>query len=150
MPNKKTDKKNRWRNVVVAFRVSPEESMELDNRVKLSGYQSKQDYLLHSVLHQKIVAVGNPLMMLQFRKNLQHIENELSRINRKTELDEELLTPIRTMLDILKGFELSAMDNREEISQLVAERIDIVHKHSHEEKLRNLRQCMNENSKEEC
>lgn len=144
MSKKNKDDKNRWRNVVVAFRVSPEERDELDNRVKLSGFQSKQDYLVHSVLHQKIVTVGNPLMMLTFRKNLQHIEMELERLQSISEMDEELLTPIRTMLEILQGYELDAKDNRDEISELLLDRIDIIRKrYSAEEKLLNLRQCMN-------
>ena len=134
MSKKNKDDKNRWRNVVVAFRVSPEERDELDNRVKLSGFQSKQDYLVHSVLHQKIVTVGN----------LQHIEMELERLQSISEMDEELLTPIRTMLEILQDYELDAKDNRDEISELLLDRIDIIRKrYSAEEKLQNLRQCMN-------
>jgi hypothetical protein len=105
MSEKNRDDKNRWRNVTVGFRMSPEESAELNNRVKLSGFRSKQDYLIQSVLHQKIVAVGNPLMLVQFRQNLQRIEKELLRINEVSEMDEELLTPIRSMLEILEGFE---------------------------------------------
>ncbi len=104
MSKKNKDKKNRWRNVIVAFRMSPEESKELDERVKLCGARTKQDYLIQSVLHQKVEAVGNPLMMVQFRKQLKHIEEELERINRVSEMDEELLTPIRTMLEIIEAF----------------------------------------------
>ena len=37
MSQKKKDDKNRWRNLTVAFRVSPEENEELNMRVKLSG-----------------------------------------------------------------------------------------------------------------
>lgn len=128
---------------MVGFRMSPEESEELDNRVKLSGYQSKQDYLIQSVLYQKIVAVGNPLMMVQFRKNLQHIENELSRISKISETDEELFTPIRTMLEILQAFENTATDNREELTRLMLERRDVLHRYpTAEEKLQNLKKTM--------
>lgn len=104
MSEKNRDDKNRWRNVTIAFRVSPEENEELNNRVKLSGLRTKQEYIIQSVLHQKVVAVGNPLMFLQFRQNLQRIEEELKRIGRASEMDEELLTPIRSMLEILEGF----------------------------------------------
>lgn len=105
MSQKNKDDKNRWRNVTIAFRMSPEESGELNNRVKLCGFRTKQDYLIQSVLHQKVVAKGNPLMMVQFRKNLRQIERELERIGNISEMDEELLTPIRTMLEIMEGFE---------------------------------------------
>lgn len=130
---------------MVGFRMSQEESEELDNRVKLSGYQSKQDYLIQSVLYQKIVAVGNPLMMVQFRKNLQHIESELERINQASEMDEELLTPIRTMLEILQAFENIATDNRDELTRLMLERRDVIHKYpTAEEKLKNLKKTLDE------
>lgn len=73
MSEKNRDDKNRWRNVTIAFRMSPEENEELNNRVKLSRFRTKQDYIIQSVLRQKVVATGNPLMLLQFRKNLQQI-----------------------------------------------------------------------------
>ena len=101
---KNRDDKNRWRNVTIAFRMSPEENEELNNRVKLSGFRTKQDYIIQSVLHQKVVATGNPLMLVQFRKNLQQIERELERIEKASDMDGELLTPIRSMLEILEGF----------------------------------------------
>lgn len=103
MSEKNRDDKNRWRNVTIAFRVSPEENEELNNRVRLSGFRTKQEYIIQSVLHQKVVAIGNPLMFLQFRQNLQRIEEELKRIGKASEMDEELLTPIRSMLEILEG-----------------------------------------------
>lgn len=51
MSEKNRDDKNRWRNVTIAFRVSPEENEELNNRVRLSGFCTKQDYIIQSVLH---------------------------------------------------------------------------------------------------
>ena len=104
MSEKNRDDKNRWRNVTIAFRMSPEENEELNNRVKLSGFRTKQDYIIQSVLHQKVVATGNPLMLVQFRQNLQRIERDLQRIEKASEMDGELLTPIRSMLEILEGF----------------------------------------------
>lgn len=104
MSEKNRDDKNRWRNVTIAFRMSPEENEELNNRVKLSGFRTKQDYIIQSVLHQKVVAMGNPLMLVQFRKNLQQIERELERIVKASDMDGELLTPIRSMLEILEEF----------------------------------------------
>ena len=104
MSEKNRDDKNRWRNVTIAFRMSPEENEELNNRVRLSGFRTKQDYIIQSVLHQKVIANGNPLMLVQFRQNLQRIEQELERIEKASEMDGELLTPIRSMLEILEGF----------------------------------------------
>ena len=45
MSEKNRDNKNRWRNVTIAFRMSPEENEELDLRVKLCGYQTRQEYI---------------------------------------------------------------------------------------------------------
>lgn len=104
MSEKNRDDKNRWRNVTVAFRMSPEENEELTQRVKMSGYRTRQEYIIQSVLHQKIVATGNPLMLVSFRQNLQYIEAELERLQDISEMDPELLTPIRTMLEILEAF----------------------------------------------
>ena len=104
MSKKNRDDKNRWRNVTIAFRMSQEENEELNNRVKLSGFRTKQDYIIQSVLHQKVVVTGNPLMLVQFRKNLQQIERELERIEKASDMDGELLTPIRSMLEILEEF----------------------------------------------
>lgn len=42
MSEKNRDDKNRWRNVTIAFRMSPEENEELNNRVKLSGFRTSR------------------------------------------------------------------------------------------------------------
>ncbi len=104
MSEKNRDDKNRWRNITVAFRMSPEENEELTQRVKMSGCRTRQEYIIQSVLHQKVVAIGNPLMLVSFRQNLQHIEAELERLQEAGDMDPELLTPIRTMLEILEAF----------------------------------------------
>lgn len=104
MSAKNRDYKGRWRNKIVAFRLSEEEADELDVRVRLCGSRTKQDYLVESVLHQRIIAKGTPMMFVQFQKDLLRIEEELIRINLSEEMDDELLTPIRTMLEILEAF----------------------------------------------
>lgn len=98
------DGKGRLRTVTVAFRMSPEESEEFDKRVKLCRCKNRQDFIIESLLHQKIVTRGNPLMMVQFRKNLQNIEKELQRLQVGDQIDKELFAPIRTMIDILDGY----------------------------------------------
>ena len=52
MSEKNRDDKNRWRNVTIAFRMSLEENEELNNRVKLSGFRTKQDYIIQSALSE--------------------------------------------------------------------------------------------------
>ena len=86
MSEKNRDNKNRWRNVTIAFRMSPEENEELDLRVKLCGYQTRQEYIIESVLHQKVTAVGNPLMlvllMLRFEKNRRKVDKSYGKIEK--------------------------------------------------------------------
>ncbi len=84
--------------------MSPEEATDLEDRVKLCGARTKQEYIIESVLNQKVLAKGNSMMLVQFRKDLQKIESELERINSVSEMDKELLIPIRTMLEIMEAF----------------------------------------------
>ena len=56
MREKRLDAKNRWRNVVVAFRMSPEEAQELNVKVALSGL-SKQDYIIQCLLKHEVRVV---------------------------------------------------------------------------------------------
>lgn len=72
------------------------------------GYPTKQEYVLDSVLHNEVVAKGNPQMLVNFRKELGEILFELERIDSASEIDEELFTPIRTMLEILEAFKKKA------------------------------------------
>lgn len=108
MSEKSMDKKNRWRSETIAFRISPEENEELELRVKLSGFRTRQEYIIQSVLCQRIVAQGNPLMLVQFRKQLFHIEQELMRLEKISDMNPELMMPIRTMLEILEGFQMNS------------------------------------------
>jgi hypothetical protein len=110
MSQKNSDKKNRFRSVTIAFRMSPEENKELDNRVKLSGKRTRQEYLIEAVLKNQIVSVGNPQMFVQFRKQLLNIETELKRINSVSEIDEEMYTTVSIMLEILQAFESDGGD----------------------------------------
>ena len=105
MSQKNKDDHNRLRSRTIAFRMSPEEEAELNDRVKLLGYRTKQDYLIYAVRHNEVNAVGNAQMLVQFRKDLREILTELKRLNSVSEMDEELMTPVRTMLEILRAFQ---------------------------------------------
>ena len=104
MSQKNKDDHNRLRSRTIAFRMSPEEEAELNDRVKLLGYRTKQDYLIYAVLHNEVNAVGNAQMLVQFRKDLREILTELKRLDSASEM-EELMTPVRTMLEILRAFQ---------------------------------------------
>ena len=59
MSHKNLDRNNRWRSKTVAFRVSPEESAQIDTAVRLSGL-TKQDYITDRLLCRAVVVQGNP------------------------------------------------------------------------------------------
>lgn len=96
--------KNRKRYRTVAFRMSDSELLELEKRVELSG-RLKQDYLIKSVLYQKIVVIGNQVQFDKLRVQLDEILKELQRIIRVDDVAEDLLAPIRTAIEIINGFE---------------------------------------------
>ena len=112
MSAKNLDPKGRLRSETIAYRCSPAERKELDKRWKLLGYATKQDYVLDSVLHNKVTAKGNPMMLVNFRKELYGILGELERLEEASEMDEELFTPIRTMLEILEAFKENEEKNK--------------------------------------
>ncbi len=103
MSAKIKDDKNRWRNKTIAFRLSPEENEELEKRYRLLGYRTKQDYLIDAVLKNKVMAIGNMQMLYQFKRSLEEILAELQRINKAENMGEEMMSSIRTMLEIMEA-----------------------------------------------
>jgi hypothetical protein len=96
----KKNEKNRTRYRTVAFRMSESEWMELNARVLLCGRQ-KQDYLIDSVLHQKLVVVGNLLMGEKVEAILADIHEVLKQVEADGFVDEENLLPLRTIAELL-------------------------------------------------
>lgn len=104
MSKKNKDDKNRLRTETIAFRLSPEERTELDKLYKLSGYQTKQDFILDCLFKQRIVARETPMMITSFRKELRIIISELEKLSSLDDMDEELFTPVNRILEILEAF----------------------------------------------
>ena len=103
MSEKRLDAKNRWRNVVVAFRMSPEEADELNVKVGLSGL-SKQDYIIQSLLNHEVRVVGGRKVAKKVQVHLETMLEELQFLDEEhaNEVDlEELLVPLKHILTIL-------------------------------------------------
>lgn len=103
MSEKRLDEKNRWRNVVVAFRMSPEEAEELNVKVGLSGL-SKQDYIIQSLLNHEVRVVGGRKVAKKVQVHLETMLEELQFLDEEhaNEVDlEELLVPLKHILTIL-------------------------------------------------
>ncbi len=96
------DCKGRWRSKTVAFRVSPEESKQIDECVKLSGL-TKQDYITRRLLCREIVVQGNPRVYKALRNQMAEIYEELKRLERCSEENEELLYTLELVAETLNG-----------------------------------------------
>ena len=88
---KNLDSKGRWRNKIVAFRVSPEEAEQIDACVRLSGL-SKQDYITKRLTDREIVVQGNPRVYKALRNQMAEIYEELKHLEKCSEENEELLS----------------------------------------------------------
>ena len=102
MSAKNLDNKNRWRNKVVAFRVSPEEDEQIETAVRLSGL-TKQDYITRRLLCRDVVVQGNPKVYKALRNELTAVLAELRRIEAGAGVDGELLDTIQMIAAILGG-----------------------------------------------
>lgn len=101
MSEKNLDAKNRWRNMMVSFRMSPEEQKELNCMVRLTGL-TKQDYIIRRLLCRDIVVEGNPRVYKALRNELTAVYTELSRIEAGSQVDGELMNLIKTIATILQ------------------------------------------------
>lgn len=79
MSMKNRDEHNRWRNITVGFRVSPEENELLNRAVALSGLP-KQEYCYRKCMNRDVVVQGNPRVYKALRNQLADVLAELQRI----------------------------------------------------------------------
>ena len=102
---KKLDHNGRWRNRIVAFRVSDEEAKLLNDLVALSGL-TKQDYSMRRLLCRDVVVQGNPRVYKALKNQMAAIYEELKRLESIDSDNDELLYTLQVIaitLDGLKG-----------------------------------------------
>lgn len=102
---KTLDGKGRWRNHVVAFRVSDGEAKLLNDLVALSGL-TKQDYITRRLLCRDVVVQGNPRVYKALKNQMAAIYEELKRMESVNPDNDELLYTLQVIavtLDGLKG-----------------------------------------------
>ena len=105
MSAKNRDNHNRWRNITVGFRVSPEENEQLNRAVALSGLP-KQEYCYRKCMDNSISVTPNPRIFKALKNVLDDVWTELRRISTGTQPSDELLndiTLIAKMLNDMKG-----------------------------------------------
>lgn len=109
--DKNLDYKGRWRNKTVAFRVSPEEAKQIDACVRLSGL-SKQDYITKRLTCREVVVQGNPKVYKALRNQMEEIYGELKRLEKYSDGNEELLSTLRLVAEILNGLKGEKNDSK--------------------------------------
>ena len=102
MSLKNRDNHNRWRNKTVAFRVSPEEDTQIETFVRLSGL-TKQDYITRRLTCKDVVVQGNPRVYKALRNQMADIYEELKRLERCSEANDELLYTIQLIAETMNG-----------------------------------------------
>ncbi len=100
--DKNLDYKGRWRSRAVSFRVSEEEAKLINDCVALSGL-SKQDYIVRRLQCRDVVVQGNPRVYKALRNQMTDIYEELKRLERCSEANDELLYTIQLIAEIMNG-----------------------------------------------
>jgi len=96
------DSQGRWRNKTVAFRVSPEEDVQLENAVALSGL-TKQDYIIRRLQCRDVIVQGNPRVYKALRNQLGVVLDELHRIATGELVSADLLEIIKLITVTMDG-----------------------------------------------
>lgn len=102
MSAKCLDQQGRWRNKVVAFRMSPEEDELLETAVRLSGL-TKQEYIIRRLQEKEVVVTGNPRVYKALKNELAKVLNELKSLKKEKMMSEDLLEVIRLITVTMDG-----------------------------------------------
>ena len=105
MSAKNVDRHNRFRNITVGFRVSPEENAEINRAVALSGL-SKQEYCYRRCMERDVVVQGNPRVYKALKNQMAEMLAELQRIEAGNDVSDDLLNIIELIaltMDGMKG-----------------------------------------------
>ncbi|MCC8100920.1 MAG: hypothetical protein LIP11_01190 [Clostridiales bacterium] len=102
MSAKILDRQGRWRNKVVALRVSPEEDEQIETAVRLSGL-TKQDYIIRRLQEQEVVVIGNPRVYKALKNELAKVLEELQRISDSSDINPDLLNMIELITCTMQG-----------------------------------------------
>ncbi len=113
-PEKKKVKKNRVRNTIMNFRVSPQEKELIDARIALSGL-ARAEFFISSCLYQEINVRGNVKTFGDIKAKLDAIAGAIDTNCNLSELEPETRESLRIILEILNSFYGKEQDNGTEI-----------------------------------
>ena len=100
MSAKNVDRHNRFRNITVGFRVSPEESEQLNRAVALSGLP-KQEYCYRKCMNRDITVTPNPRIFKAMNVHMRSILQELRWLGEGENPSQELLEDIALITKLL-------------------------------------------------
>ncbi len=101
-PKKKKNEKNRVRNTIINFRVSPQEKELIDVRIALSGLP-RAEFFISSCLYQTILVKGNIKTFGEINAKVKEISNVILENNSLTDLNMEQQESFQTILEILSN-----------------------------------------------
>ncbi|MBD8943283.1 MAG: hypothetical protein EGR79_00065 [Ruminococcaceae bacterium] len=110
MSAKNVDRHNRFRNITVGFRVSPEEQAELNRAVALSGL-SKQEYCYRRCMERDVVVQGNPRVYKALKNQMAEMLAELQRIEAGNDVSDDLLNIIELIVVTMYGLKGDVADD---------------------------------------
>ena len=99
MSEKNRDKKQRWRNITVSFRVSPQESKTINMMAETSGL-TKQEYYTRRLLCMDIVVHPNIRVQKYLRDYLVGLTEELQRLE-QIDQTTDVLENIKYLLEFI-------------------------------------------------
>ena len=102
MSAKNRDEHNRWRNITVGFRVSPEENEQRNEVVALSGLP-KQEYCYRRCMQRDIVVQPNPRVHKALKTTMEKILSELQRLSDAGGVTDEMWDTLTLLIATLKG-----------------------------------------------
>lgn len=100
MSKKNNDFQGRFRNIVIGFRVSPEEKDVIDRLVVLSGL-TRQDYLTRCTSNVNVVIEGNPYVYRSLQNELNTFIKLFKQIETLEEIELDDLTILKHVLEIV-------------------------------------------------
>lgn len=93
--------KNRKRNIIVNFRMSPEEKSLLEEKIALSGL-NKQDYMIQMSINRKVEVFGNIRVFDELKTKLKMLEDYFKNVTLNCDIEENKL---ELLVYILEMFE---------------------------------------------
>ena len=101
MSEKVRDRKNRWRAITVAFRISAEENELLNRKVYICGI-TKQQYIIGRLLEDKVRIVVNRKVLNRLSERLEALNTTIQTALQTGTIDDISTDELKFILNLLK------------------------------------------------